>query len=156
VNLGPKVNSPSDDFIPSIAADGLTLFFVSVRPGGYGGRDIWVTTRATTSDPWTEPVNPGPPINTSAWDQNATISADGSTLYFSSMRPGGYGGLDIWQVPISPLPPYAQENGDSASAATSDTSEHGKEVVSQDKEQLYSHEVRPTKKQPVSVVLTSR
>jgi hypothetical protein len=99
-NLGPTVNSSALEMSPIISADGLTLFITSERPGGYGDRDVWVTTRATKSEPWTEPVNPGPPINTSAMDQTASISTDGSVLYFSSSRSGGYGGLDIWQAPI--------------------------------------------------------
>jgi len=110
VNLGPTVNSPSDEFCPNISADDLTLFFVSLRPGGYGGRDIWVTTRATTSDPWREPMNIGPPINSSADEQMAIFSPVGSVLYFNSSRPGGYGGhTDIWQVSILPVVDF---NGD--------------------------------------------
>jgi len=48
VNLGPTVNSPRGDWGPNLSADGLTLFFASDRPGGYGSFDIWVTTRTTT------------------------------------------------------------------------------------------------------------
>jgi beta-lactamase regulating signal transducer with metallopeptidase domain len=104
VNLGPSVNSSSWDYQPSISADGLSLFFTSGRPGGLGPDDIWVTTRATVSDPWGPPVNLGPPVNTSADDFCPDISADGSTLYFTSTRPGGYGGYDIWQAPILSAP----------------------------------------------------
>ena len=45
VNLGPVVNSSSNDYDPSISADGLSLYFSSERPGGFGGADLWVTTR---------------------------------------------------------------------------------------------------------------
>ncbi len=103
-NLGPTVNSSSWDYQPSISADGLSLFFTSGRPGGLGPDDIWVTTRATVSDPWGPPVNLGPQINTSADEFCPNISADGSTLYFTSSRPGGYGGYDIWQAPILAAP----------------------------------------------------
>jgi hypothetical protein len=41
VNLGPTVNSPGDDTTPDISADGLTLFFCSTRPGGFGNQDLW-------------------------------------------------------------------------------------------------------------------
>jgi WD40-like Beta Propeller Repeat len=44
-NLGQNVNSASDDATASLSADGRTLLFDSVRPGGAGGRDIWMVTR---------------------------------------------------------------------------------------------------------------
>jgi len=103
VNLGPTVNSSVYDGDQSISADGLSLYFTSTRPGGLGGEDIWVTRRATVSDPWAPPVNLGPPINSSAHDALPNFSADGSTLYFSSRRPGGFGGYDLWQVSINPV-----------------------------------------------------
>ncbi|MHC4432632.1 MAG: hypothetical protein ACYTBS_12405 [Planctomycetota bacterium] len=104
VNLGPTVNSPSLDATPSISADGLLLFFQSNRPGGYGGVvDIWFTTRATKDSPWAEAMNVGPSINSSGWEGNPSISADGSTLYFASRGSGGYGGNDLWQVSIDPV-----------------------------------------------------
>ncbi|MHC4536051.1 MAG: hypothetical protein ACYS6K_19040 [Planctomycetota bacterium] len=98
-NLGPIVNSSSLEKGPSISSDGLTLFFHSgnSRPGGYGQKDLWVTTRATIDDPWSDPVNFGPNINTSYQEGNPSISADGLSLYFSSwLWPSGYGANDIW------------------------------------------------------------
>jgi len=95
-NLGPTVNSSSYDSDGSISADGLELFFTSDRPGGSGSFDIWVTTRETVQDPWGEPVNLGPTVNNSDWDVGASISANGLELYFGSIRPGGYGGMDAW------------------------------------------------------------
>jgi Tol biopolymer transport system component len=95
-NLGVTANNSDLDGEPSISADGLSLYFCSIRPGGYGSGDICVTTRATVSDPWGEPVNLGPAVNSSAWDGEPSISSDGLSLYFGSQRPGGYGGADIW------------------------------------------------------------
>ena len=106
VNLGPTINTSASDGAASISADGRMLFFSdfpSPRPGGHGGTDIWVATRATTSDPWGEPRNLGPAVNSSANDQGPNISADGSTLYFFSTRPGGSGNFDLWQVSINPI-----------------------------------------------------
>jgi len=104
VNLGPKINTSVFEGWPSISADGLSLYFCSYRPGGYGGGgDIWVATRATINDPWGEPVNLGPAVNTSSDDSDPSISADGSTLYFYSEQPGGLGGGDLWQVLILPV-----------------------------------------------------
>ncbi len=112
VNLGPTVNSSYSDATPCISADGSTLFFLSERPGGVGGHDIWVTTRPTTSDPWGSPVNIGPPVNSSANERCPSISADGLLLYFSDWgnpRPGGVGSYDIWQASITPIVDF---NGD--------------------------------------------
>jgi len=114
VNLGATVNSSLEECFPDISADSRMLFFSDHmggpwRPGGYGGQDLWVTTRATTNDPWGEPMNLGPVINSSYWDLSPNISADGSTLYFCSDRPGGIGSADLWQAPIIPVVDF---NGD--------------------------------------------
>jgi hypothetical protein len=101
-NLGPTVNSPSWDHWPSMSPDGLLLFFGSGRPGGLDGSDIWMTRRASLSDPWEQAANLGSPVNTPGDDDMASISPDGYTLYFCTTRPGGYGGYDLWQAPIIP------------------------------------------------------
>ena len=105
-NLGRTVNSDAFEAHPSISADGLALFF----EGGSGySDDIWVTRRATLSDPWGLPVNLGPQINTSNDEATPSISADGRTLYFCSSRPGGCGDYDLWQVFVLPIVDF---NGD--------------------------------------------
>jgi Tol biopolymer transport system component len=109
-NLGDTVNGGDADGFPFISADGLKLYFNSTRAGGYGGIDIWVTTRATKDADWGSPVNLGPTINSTGHDFYPSLSANGSTLYFSSDRPGGSGRGDIWQVPIIPIVDF---NGDS-------------------------------------------
>ncbi len=96
VNLGPTVNSSSPEGMPSISSDGLELYFSSGRPGGHGDGDIWVTTRATKENPWEEPVNLGPTVNSSSLEIGSRISADGLTLYFNSNRPGSSGEWDLW------------------------------------------------------------
>jgi hypothetical protein len=103
------VNSSSWEYQPGISADGLILIFFSNQPGGSGDDDLWVTTRASTIDPWTEAVNLGPTVNSSARDICPNISADGSTLYFTSGRPGGVGNIDLWQLSINPIVDF---NGD--------------------------------------------
>jgi len=90
VNLGPPVNTGGDEGAPCVSADGLSLYFSSFnREGGYGGIDIWGSTRATTEDQWGEPVNLGPPVNRQ--DENSdewlpAISTDGLELYFASWQ----------------------------------------------------------------------
>ena len=103
VNLGPTVNSSAYDYSPSISADGRLLLIWSNRPGGYGGSDIWVAMRKTLDDPWQEPVNLGPIVNSSSADGGPALSPDGSILYFHSDRPGGSGDRDLWQVPVIPI-----------------------------------------------------
>ena len=98
VNLGPTVNSPAIDGHPSISADGLSIFFYSERPGGYGDRDIWLATRATKDEDWSLVENAGSPVNTPYRDSAPTISADGLMLFFDSDRPGGSGNPDIWMT----------------------------------------------------------
>jgi len=102
VNLGSTINSGYTDGRPSISPDGLLLFFDSNRPGSFGKFDLYVTRRATLSDPWTEPINLGPLVNTAWLEECARISADGSTLYWDSGRPDG-GDNDMWQASIKPI-----------------------------------------------------
>jgi WD40 repeat protein len=96
VNLGPVVNSPFLDGGAGISRNGLSLYFHSNRPGGFGDTDIWVSRRASAHDPWGPPVNLGPNINTSFAETVPTISRDGHWMFFASARPGGQGGIDIW------------------------------------------------------------
>jgi len=96
INLGPTVNSASNDRGPAISKDGLSLYFASTRPGGFGGEDIYVSQRETRDDEWGPPVNLGPIINTSANESVPAFSRDGHLMFFASGRLGGFGGLDIW------------------------------------------------------------
>jgi hypothetical protein len=96
MSLPAAVNGPSWDHTPSISPDGLSLLFPSDRPGGVGGMDLWMVTRATTDSPWAQAVNLGPAINSSAWEIGPRMSDDNLSLYFHSARAGGLGGEDIW------------------------------------------------------------
>jgi hypothetical protein len=103
VNLGPNVNSAAWDSAPYLSPDGLLLFFDSRRSGGYGSFDLYMSRRATLSDPWQEAVNLGPVVCASAYDESPQVSADGSTFYWGSERPGGYGRCDVWQASVIPI-----------------------------------------------------
>lgn len=94
--LVAELNTPSIERQTTIRRDGLEIFFGSNRPGGYGFFDLWVSTRATTSDPWSPPVNLGPVVNTAFTDGGPAISADGTVLYISSNRLGGFGSFDLY------------------------------------------------------------
>lgn len=82
---------------PALVSDGTTLYFVSDMTGGFGGKDIWKTTRTAGGDAWSKPVNLGPDINTSGNELFPFIREDG-TLYFSSDGLIGMGGLDIFKA----------------------------------------------------------
>ena len=96
VNAGPGINTSSDECMPFISADGLELYFGSRRGGGHGQDDLYVATRPTTSDPWSDPVNLGPAVNSGAVDACPSIAPDGLTLFFNSTRDGGFGNYDLY------------------------------------------------------------
>jgi len=86
---------------PALTNDGTTLYFVSEKPGGFGGKDIWKAIRGAGGDAWSDPVNAGPDINTSGNELFPNIRKDG-TLYFSSDGLIGMGGLDIFKAVPQP------------------------------------------------------
>jgi len=96
VNLGPLLNSTSDDYGGALSKDGLSLYFTSTRFGGFGGEDLWVSQRSSDDDPFGLPVNLGSVVNTAAADRTPALTRDGHWLLFASNRGGGLGALDIW------------------------------------------------------------
>jgi hypothetical protein len=98
----PDFNGPALDGCPFISRDGRTFYMASTRPGGLGGIDIWVSTRASADDPWGAPVNVGAPVNSPANDFCPTVSRDGHLFYFVSNRPDGCGGDDIYTTRLRP------------------------------------------------------
>jgi Tol biopolymer transport system component len=91
-----ELNSAAFDQGLTIRRDGLEVFFHSFRPGSEGS-DLWTSTRASVSHPWSEPINLGPTINTSAAEMFPGLSPKGKSLYFNSNRPGSIG-TDIWVI----------------------------------------------------------
>lgn len=95
VNLGPVINTAKWESQPSLAADGRTLYFASTRGGGFGNSDIWCS-RLLDDGSWSMPENLGAVINTSGSEMAPFIHPDGKTLYFSSDRHIGMGGIDLY------------------------------------------------------------
>ena len=99
-----NITSPAEENWPYVSTDGLSLYFCDQfegeqpRPGGHGLSDIWISTRATASDPWGQPENLGPSINTSNYEACPFIWNESCTLLFSSDRPGGSGRWDLWMT----------------------------------------------------------
>jgi OOP family OmpA-OmpF porin len=100
-NLGKKINlSDYNQMSPFIAADGVTLYFSSDRPGGLGEMDIWMTKRLDESwTKWSDPVNLGAPINTEGSEAFFTLDAGGEYAYLTSSD-GAYGASDIVRVKL--------------------------------------------------------
>lgn len=95
--LSNIINTPMyNEGAQSISQDGKYLFFTGCnRPDGLGRCDIYIAQKR--GDDWAKPFSIGAPLNTSGWEAQPSISADGRTMYFVSNRKGGYGGYDIWK-----------------------------------------------------------
>ena len=96
-NLGPAINTPSDERAPYIHPDSKTLFFSTKGYGGLGGFDIF-TSQLNEFGTWTKPKNLGYPINTSSDDVFYVPSADGQRAYYSSKKEDGFGRSDIYTI----------------------------------------------------------
>jgi hypothetical protein len=94
------VNSSNDDKCPCV--NGKLLVFVSDRPGGLGGFDLYYS--QYIKGEWSEPMNFGDEINTE-YDEYRPLTQyrrgyDNTLMIFSSNRPGGKGGFDLYYVGI--------------------------------------------------------
>ncbi len=100
LNPGPPLNTDGNEGAQTITADGRHLYFTACnRPDGFGRCDIYYAERI--GDRWTKPVNLGRPVNSTAWDSQPSVSADGKTLYFTSSRSGNIGTTDIWETTMN-------------------------------------------------------
>lgn len=85
--LPAPLNSIDDEGAATISADGQTMYIsLCRRPDGVGDCDIYKSD--LVGNEWTKPVNMGRSINSPLWDAQASVTADGQTLYFSTRRPG--------------------------------------------------------------------
>ena len=93
--ISPAINSSYNEGAGSISGDGKTLVFASCdRPKAIGNCDLYISRR--TGNNWSTPVNLGINVNSTEWDSQPSLSADGRTLYFTSTRRGGQGQEDIY------------------------------------------------------------
>ena len=104
VKLPPAINSSMTEGGADLSSDGLALVFESRREGSVGVGDLWMCTRSSVDEPWNEPVNLGPQVNTTTWDAAPAFTQNDTALYFSSRRPKGNGNddgdINIWMVPV--------------------------------------------------------
>ncbi|GAB3178213.1 TolB-like translocation protein [Telluribacter humicola] len=109
VTKNTRLSSPADDKCPHLPGSYLpgkwsndnVMYFVSDRSGGYGGFDIYYSTRENSQ--WKQPVNMGNRINTTYDEYRPVTLRDRSNFdyhvgIFSSNRPGGKGGFDLYAV----------------------------------------------------------
>jgi outer membrane protein OmpA-like peptidoglycan-associated protein len=92
--FGATINTPDYEGMPTVSPDSRELYFVSNRPGGYGGYDIWVS--SFENGLWQEPVNAGPTINSAGNETAPYVNIDNQTLYFTSDGWPGMGGNDLF------------------------------------------------------------
>ncbi len=97
-DLGSVINSRYDEDAPSISIDGKTLYFSSKGHNSMGGYDVFRSVFDESSGKWSEPANVGYPINTAEDNLFFSMTGDQKHAYISSIREGGFGDKDIYQV----------------------------------------------------------
>ncbi len=100
IKLNSNINSKQWEPSAFISADGRSIYFSSNRPGGFGGRDIYVSEK-TEKGEWGNAVNLGALINTEYDEDSPFIHPDGITLFFSSNGNKTMGGFDIFYSSLS-------------------------------------------------------
>jgi Tol biopolymer transport system component len=84
--LVAELSSAASDWAPAVSLDGLFLWFATDRDGPEG--HIWVAARPSRADPWGSPLRVAE-LASAAVDFAPAVDATGTTLFFSSNRPGG-------------------------------------------------------------------
>jgi len=121
-NIGAPINSEASEYVPVISSDEQTMLFTYVGKKSKGGfEDIFISEKSANGQ-WKNPeplgdningynhdaciaLSPdGKPllgeVNTNHWEGSASLSADGKTLYFTSDKPAGFGGRDIYKATL--------------------------------------------------------
>lgn len=98
----PKLLSVNDKAYstghPSLSKDGKSLYFISDRPGGFGGTDLYVSKKSKSG--WGKPVNLGNAINTSENEMFPFVD-ESNQLFFASKGHVGLGGLDLFSIDLN-------------------------------------------------------
>ncbi|MEY3432596.1 MAG: hypothetical protein RL131_532, partial [Bacteroidota bacterium] len=92
--LQGSINTPLKEGAQQISQDGKWLVYAGEYPDGYGRFDIYISILG--SNGWSEKINLGPAVNSEFWESAPCLSPDKNEVYFSSDRPGGYGGIDLY------------------------------------------------------------
>lgn len=95
INAGAPLNTPQNEGAQSVTSDGTGMYFTACnRPDGLGRCDIYYS--SFDGKRWSKGINLGAPVNSRYWEAQPSISSNGMMLFFSSNRPGGSGGMDLW------------------------------------------------------------
>lgn len=103
INLGPNINTPYAERKPFLHPDGMSLYFSSEGHPGIGGLDLFVSRRLSKDSwtEWSEPVNFGKQINSTADDRGAIISTFGDLSFFATGdRALTFGSSDIFTMKL--------------------------------------------------------
>jgi outer membrane protein OmpA-like peptidoglycan-associated protein/tetratricopeptide (TPR) repeat protein len=93
--LSDTLNFANKKGAPSLSSDLNTLYYAAeYNDIGYGRYDIYKVSKIGKG--WSAPLNLGRNINSDFWESAPSISPDGQALFFSSNKPGGIGGIDIY------------------------------------------------------------
>lgn len=116
VNIGAAINTQYDEDAVFVHPDGKTLYFSSKGHKNIGGFDIFKS--VFENGKWSEPENIGYPINTPEDDVFFSMSANGRHGYYSTVRPDGIGGHDIYKIDFfGPLKPVINNTEDNLIAS---------------------------------------
>ena len=99
MNAGAPVSTKYWDTQPCLNADGTVLYFISNRPGGKGGMDIWRSTLKNDGT-WSNPENLGDSVNTAGNEESPFLHPDGQTFFFASDGHPGLGNSDLFMVKL--------------------------------------------------------
>ena len=120
--LPPPINSTDDEGTACVSADGQTVFYsMCRRPDGFGDCDLYFS--ELVGDQWTKPQNLGHNLNSTGWDAEPSVTADGNTMYFASKRNNSidssediyvaYKNTDgTWTPPVNLGPPVNTRSSD--------------------------------------------
>lgn len=107
VSISQTVNSIYNEGTCTVTADGNVLIYTSCdAPDSFGSCDLFISRKKNGI--WQSPTNMGMKVNSSNWDSQPSLSADGRVLFFSSNRKGGFGGNDIWYSVLQEDQSWAQ------------------------------------------------
>ncbi|MCE3258575.1 MAG: ompA [Bacteroidetes bacterium] len=95
-NIGKPLNTETNDACVAISPDGQSMIIYRTAPDIVTG-DLYIT-KLGADGKWEEPLKMGKEINSQFIETSACFSNDSSAIYFSSNRPGGYGGKDIYRI----------------------------------------------------------
>ncbi len=110
IDFGRNINTEYHESSACLSSDGKKLFFVSDKPGGVGGRDIYQSNYDANKNEWGVAKNLGTTINTPYDEEGVFLHPDGKTLFFASNGPMTIGGYDIlksvkennqWTTPVN-------------------------------------------------------